>query len=254
MNENEQNNEVILADEAAIEENQELVEELGGDEELGNNEELNEEQPSLPPPEVVEIVNNFGSLLPIQDEVNREIGKKLENQPSWREYILAYNCELYEALNAIGAWKWWKHNHIIEKDRVLDEVADCFAFILSAFLSLNPETRLQLIINFASRYIDFKNHFLEDYKDNLDQLVRDLTIFIGTASELQGDEHLTSLDSFALLLIITEVALKDEDVDWDDFIYYYKRKSKINIKRQKENYQLEGPPGPSFYNINLTFY
>ena len=235
MNENEQNNEVMPADAAATEENQEAIEQPVDSEEKEEPTNNEEEKQSLSP-EVIEVVNNFSSLLSIQDEVNTEIGKKLENQPSWREYILAYNCELYEALNAIGTWKWWKHSHVIEKDRVLDEVADCFAFILSAFLSLEPETRLNLMINFASRYIDFRHQFLDDYKDNLDQLVRDLIVFIGTASELQGDEHLTSLDSFALLLIITEIALRDESVDWDDFIYYYKRKSKVNIKRQKENY------------------
>lgn len=235
MNENEQNNEVMPADAAATEENQEAIEQPVDNEEKEQPTNNEEEKQSLSP-EVVEVVNNFSSLLSIQDEVNTEIGKKLENQPSWREYILAYNCELYEALNAIGTWKWWKHSHVVEKDRVLDEVADCFAFILSAFLSLEPETRLNLMINFASRYVDFRHQFLDDYKDNLDQLVRDLIVFIGTASELQGDEHLTSLDSFALLLIITEIALRDESVDWDDFIYYYKRKSKVNIKRQKENY------------------
>ena len=217
MNENEQNNEVMPADAAAIEENQEAIDQPSDNEDTRDKEEQNEEKQSLSP-EVI------------------EVGKKLENQPSWREYILAYNCELYEALNAIGTWKWWKHSHVIEKDRVLDEVADCFAFILSAFLSLEPETRLNLMINFASRYVDFRHQFLDDYKDNLDQLVRDLIVFLGTASELQGDEHLTSLDSFALLLIITEIALRDENIDWDDFIYYYKRKSKVNIKRQKENY------------------
>ena len=235
MNENEQNNEAMPADAAATEENQEAIEQPVDSEEKEEPTNNEEEKQSLSP-EVIEVVNNFSSLLSIQDEVNTEIGKKLENQPSWREYILAYNCELYEALNAIGTWKWWKHSHVIEKDRVLDEVADCFAFILSAFLSLEPETRLNLMINFASRYVDFKHQFLDDYKDNLDQLVRDLIVFIGTASELQGDEHLTSLDSFALLLIIAEIALRDENVDWDDFIYYYKRKSKVNIKRQKENY------------------
>ena len=235
MNENEQNNEVMPADAAAVEENQEAIDQPSDNEEKEQPTNNEEEKQSLSP-EVIEVVNNFSSLLSIQDEVNTEIGKKLENQPSWREYILAYNCELYEALNAIGTWKWWKHSHVIEKDRVLDEVADCFAFILSAFLSLEPETRLNLMINFASRYVDFRHQFFDDYKDNLDQLVRDLIVFIGTASELQGDEHLTSLDSFALLLIITEIALRDESVDWDDFIYYYKRKSKVNIKRQKENY------------------
>ena len=235
MNENEQNNEVMPADAAATEENQEAIEQPVDSEEKEEPTNNEEEKQSLSP-EVIEVVNNFSSLLPIQDEVNSEIAKKLDNQPSWREYILAYNCELYEALNAIGTWKWWKHSHVIEKDRVLDEVADCFAFILSAFLSLEPATRLNLMINFASRYVDFRHQFLDDYKDNLDQLVRDLIVFVGTASELQGDEHLTSLDSFALLLIITEIALRDESVDWDDFIYYYKRKSKVNIKRQKENY------------------
>lgn len=235
MNENEQNNEVMPADAAAVEENQEAIDQSSDSEEKEEPTNNEEEKQSLSP-EVIEVVNNFSSLLPIQDEVNSEIAKKLDNQPSWREYILAYNCELYEALNAIGTWKWWKHSHVIEKDRVLDEVADCFAFILSAFLSLEPETRLNLMINFASRYVDFRHQFLDDYKDNLDQLVRDLIVFVGTASELQGDEHLTSLDSFALLLIITEIALRDENIDWDDFIYYYKRKSKINIKRQKENY------------------
>ena len=183
MNENEQNNEVMPDDAAAVEENQEAIDQPSDNEEKEQPTNNEEEKQSLSP-EVIEVVNNFSSLLSIQDEVNTEIGKKLENQPSWREYILAYNCELYEALNAIGTWKWWKHSHVIEKDRVLDEVADCFAFILSAFLSLEPETRLNLMINFASRYVDFRHQFLDDYKDNLDQLVRDLIVFIGTASEL----------------------------------------------------------------------
>ena len=175
-------------------------------------------------------------LIKIQQEVNAKIREKTTEPINNEQFILAFNIELFEYFNAVGLWKWWKHSHVIEKDRVLDEVADCFAFILSAFLSLEPETRLNLMINFASRYVDFRHQFLDDYKDNLDQLVRDLIVFVGTASELQGDEHLTSLDSFALLLIITEIALRDENIDWDDFIYYYKRKSKINIKRQKENY------------------
>ena len=116
MNENEQNNEVMPADAAATEENQEAIEQPVDSEETSDNKETNdneEEKQSLSP-EVIEVVNNFSSLLPIQDEVNSEIAKKLENQPSWREYILAYNCELYEALNAIGTWKWWKHSHVIE--------------------------------------------------------------------------------------------------------------------------------------------
>ena len=117
MNENEQNNEVMPDDAAAVEENQEAIDQPSDNEETSNNEEQNEqpeeEKQSLSP-EVIEVVNNFSSLLSIQDEVNTEIGKKLENQPSWREYILAYNCELYEALNAIGTWKWWKHSHVIE--------------------------------------------------------------------------------------------------------------------------------------------
>lgn len=87
MNENEQNNEVMPADAAAIEENQEAIdqssdnEETSDNEERSDNEEQNEEKQSLSP-EVIEVVNNFSSLLPIQDEVNSEIAKKLENQPS----------------------------------------------------------------------------------------------------------------------------------------------------------------------------
>ena len=72
MNENEQNNEVMPADAAAVEENQEVVdqpsdnEETNDNKETNDNEEQNEEKQSLSP-EVIEVVNNF-SLTRVYDD------------------------------------------------------------------------------------------------------------------------------------------------------------------------------------------
>ena len=38
---------------------------------------------------------------------------------------------MFEYINAIGLWKWWKSHKIDRERRILDELADCFAFFLS---------------------------------------------------------------------------------------------------------------------------
>ena len=38
---------------------------------------------------------------------------------------------MFEYFNAVGIWKWWKHSHKINREKILDELADCFAFFLS---------------------------------------------------------------------------------------------------------------------------
>ena len=183
---------------------------------------------------VQEIAEVFKNLLPIQREVNAEVQKKLgDKAPTAKDYVLAFNVELYELINEMGVWKWWKEHNQPNQERVLDELADCFAFMLSAF-SVLPEEQLDTVLVTTSfRYWDLKVH-LNPEADNI-QMTKEICGLIGTASEMEGDQHLSTIESFALAIIAVEFLFKFE-VDWDDFIYAYKKKSKVNIKRQKENY------------------
>ena len=69
-------------------------------------------------------------LIAIQQEVNEKVMEKLDTSIMGDQFILAFNVELFEYFNAVGIWKWWKHNHVLDKEKVLDELADCFAFFL----------------------------------------------------------------------------------------------------------------------------
>jgi len=77
---------------------------------------------------------NLIELMPIQQEVNDVVIKRLGRKVSIDEYILAFNVELFEYFNAIGTWKWWKQSHKQDREKILDELADCFAFFLSVLL------------------------------------------------------------------------------------------------------------------------
>lgn len=198
-------------------------------------EQVEVEKPSEPDPRLVAAINETANvmlnLITIQQQVNNKVNEKLEKSITWQEYVTAYNVELYELINAIGIWKWWKQHNQPNKEDVLDELADCFAFILSAMSVTGDENRVHEICNaFASRYWEIK---LSIQMGDKEADVKQICYLIGSASELHDTEHLNTLDSFVLAILMVERLF---DTDWDDFIYYYKKKSKVNIKRQEENY------------------
>lgn len=86
---------------------------------------------------------NFNDLFLLQKEVDYLIAEKLKNNVNdFREFKdtigdrkVAFKVELGELANEIGYFKYWKESHVIKKDRVLDEWADCLAFLISIMIS-----------------------------------------------------------------------------------------------------------------------
>lgn len=70
----------------------------------------------------------LADLLKIQDE----FAKSLKHKPTLDQYVFALNIEIAELLNTLP-WKWWKKNHVTDKTKALDELADVLAFWFSAY-------------------------------------------------------------------------------------------------------------------------
>lgn len=183
-------------------------------------------------------VENLEGLLPLQRDVNRKVNEKLETKPTASQYVLAFNIELYEFMNAVGTWKWWKHNHELNKERVLDELADCYAFFLSAVLTLPAEIKNddEVIMprrNMLTAFVDIHSQVVAAASEE-SVTPTDLIMLLGTSSELQGDKHIDFMKSFAIAHVI--VALLWPDMPWSEISDAFKLKSGVNIERQENNY------------------
>lgn len=170
-------------------------------------------------------------LLKIQEEVNAVIRKKLTEDVSVEEFIVAFNVEFFEFINEVGVWKWWKHSHKINKERVLDELADLYAFYLSIVpMSTYKTSVLEKEIN---RVIEA----LSDLDKETDPEVRlkhtkDLIIMVGTDNE--GNNPNPTTIRFAIANVIAKLVIPE--LTFEQIVKAYEKKSQVNIDRQKENY------------------
>ena len=190
---------------------------------------------------VITITTDFFALIPIQRMVNKVVNKRLAvndmDLPEPIEYLLAMQVEFFEFLNELGTWKWWKHSHEIKRDRVLDELADCFAFFLSAIDVESELAKAQGIDDFIpqveSQIADFILS-LAEYESNVEgeyQAITELITYVGTDNEVKG---VVTVERFAIAIFIATVLF--EGITWDEITQAYKEKSAVNIKRQEENY------------------
>lgn len=180
------------------------------------------------------------SLLATQKEVNKVVGEKIGKAPTVEQYILAYNVELFEFINAVGIWKWWKHNHKVDRAKILDELADCYAFMLSAVLTQpeeikkddevkKPREELLQSIKF------FYDQLVQDIPTKREEMIaeaKDAILFIGMSSELE--QPINSVRTFASANLIAYLVL--EDLTFEEVVAAYNKKSEENINRQKNNY------------------
>ena len=181
---------------------------------------------------------NIVDLLPIQQKVNSVVSEKLETDLTSQNYILAFNIELFEYFNAIGVWKWWKHNHVIEKEKVLDELADCFAFFLSAVIYQDQNAMFEnkdLVSPKVEKELNDIFVNIEKYRKESDmtdhEVIDDLITYVGTDNE---DKGVVSVERFAIAIFIATILF--EKITWEEITEAYRKKSNVNIKRQRENY------------------
>lgn len=181
----------------------------------------------------------FQELLAIQKEVDEVIKEKAYVPPS-SEIILAFNVEFFELINEIGIWKWWKHSHVPKRDRVLDELADCFAFYFKLINVFEKEENYQEIFDSIEEevnkvYKTYEGFFYEDEnQDDVLEKMKNLIIWIGSNNEEEETRKVGTTERFAFAIYAVKTILPD--VTWEEIVDAYKKKSAINIERQRNNY------------------
>jgi dimeric dUTPase (all-alpha-NTP-PPase superfamily) len=186
------------------------------------------------------MIANIKDLIPIQQEVNSKVKEKLSEDISSEQFILAFNIELFEYFNAIGIWKWWKHSHKINREKILDELADCFAFFLS-LVDLQNEIALHVrqkeiideIEDEINHYLNALNKHKEETEGEfaINEIINDLIIYVGTDNEVEG---IYTTERFSIAIYIATLLF--EGITWEEIAQAYKQKSEVNIQRQVENY------------------
>ena len=182
---------------------------------------------------------NIKELLPIQAEVNKVVLERLGRRVEIEEFILAFNVELFEYFNAVGTWKWWKQNHEVNRERVLDELADCFAFFLS-IVSLSDELKLVDLKTDESIVDAFQGDLqklhaalvLNSFEQEKRFVINGLISLIGTESETE--RATSTIGRFAIAIYIAQLLF--EGITWEELTEAYRKKSKVNIERQEKNY------------------
>lgn len=155
----------------------------------------------------------------------QELQRKVDSHMKiWdRKHIETALCEeFHEWYNAIGLFKDWKLNKT-SREKQLDELADCLAFTLSL---LNDDRHVYSIER--CRFI-LKRISNKDHKKAMINEIETGYLFnkrVGNTVYMQTSE-------FALELIL-DIAMLYYSLD--ELFEAYKKKSMVNIQRQKEGY------------------
>ena len=162
----------------------------------------------------------FNDLLVVQRKVDNKIMEGLSEKPTPEMIYFAMLTEFFELANAIGTWKWWKKNHTLDKDKILDELADVIAFFLSFYIQAEYGELNTLDNGFEAVFNLYKNFGTK-----------------GVLSSITGSlaEGIAQPPESILLaaVFITHEAL---DIEWEDIENAYLKKSQENIDRQNSNY------------------
>lgn len=161
----------------------------------------------------------YDELIKLQ-ELQREVDSHME---TWQreKIITALSEEFHEWYNAIGFFKIWKkHKTSIEKQ--LDELADCLAFALSL---LNDDDRI-----FRFTRCEFvMNRNNEQHIKLMRNEIEHGELF---SKRVHNTVYKQSVE-FSIELILNIAMIY---YSFEDLFEAYKKKSLVNIQRQKEGY------------------
>lgn len=133
---------------------------------------------------------------------------------------LALLVELGELANEWQGFKHWKKHKEINRERLLDEFADCLHFGLSL------ENQLHQVSNHV--------------KDAIEEIVKNLDNECKNKDVLEGFKYVFNavLDTTGYISpLLSIIALgRCLDISLDEMEQSYYRKNKVNYKRQQEGY------------------
>ena len=185
-------------------------------------------------------------LLDLQKKVNDKVLEKMDRDIFVEEFILAFNVEYFEFMNEIGVWKWWKHSHEINRERILDELADLYAFFLSILIT----SKDNLLKEFENKYITLEEFEerdikIEEIEEELTRIssevyatkdqpyaIENLMLVIGTDNE--SDTPVRTVNRFGVAIGIARILF--DGITYEEITEAYEKKSQVNIDRQNENY------------------
>lgn len=170
---------------------------------------------------------NFKELISIQEKLDIYIfeNTKLSRKETRDRRFFALKTEICEFANEIGFFKYWKQNHVIKREKLLEEATDCLHFILSLFLDYNEMFRKKGKIHFdeiCNKFEDLNN--IKPRKENPIILFHKI---LRKNFDILAYPHLVG--TFFNILVQQNIT-KEELVD------AYMRKNKINYERQVSGY------------------
>ena len=153
----------------------------------------------------------------MQKELDGRIlgGLGIEPKEIALEKHLALKTELFELINEIESFKWWKKNK--GKDHILEEGCDVLHFILSL---ANDNEVEKLTSDDETELLDVEMNELLGIMDSLT-----LDMFI--------EKDYTGLNMFLKLL---SIVLHKKGFNAEDLYNAYINKNKVNHQRQDNNY------------------
>jgi len=128
--------------------------------------------------------------------------------------IYAFHTEVHELANEVPFFKFWKHNHLTDKSRAIEELVDCVHFLLKIGLMRGYDRVVKEIEVFT---------LWEDYP--IDELFYELR-----RNELDSIGRFQMAFS-TLLGIARKLGFTESDIE-----KAYKLKNLENMKRQEEDY------------------
>lgn len=161
-------------------------------------------------------------------DMQKKLDKAILDNPGIKEYSLeniklALLVEVGELANEVKCFKYWEENKEINRERVLDEFADCLYFALSLENELHQIDNFQ---NFNVEEIVLKVKELEESFGKPSDHEVNIRFIKVYEKILVGDEILKTIIAIGIFL----------GFDANEMEKIYIVKNKINYQRQQEGY------------------
>lgn len=144
--------------------------------------------------------------------------KGLEGVDLSLERYLALKTEIFEFVNELETFKFWKENK--GKDHILEEACDALHFILSIQIANNVETDLESLIS-------------EGFDPSIYETNESLGIIDAMITDAYVEREWTILNGVLLLML---AVLTKYNFSADDLYNAYIAKNKVNHERQDKQY------------------
>lgn len=161
---------------------------------------------------------NISTAFEVQAKTDAAVAAKLtaslEDWKHLQDRKFAFRVEVMELANEVGFFKYWKHSHKSNKERILDELADCIAFALSIGTTQGYNSLVPEIAPFEM----WDDYYMDDMFDML------------------TDIDLSNMGKFQLAFsLLLGIGLKIGATE-DEILEAYYKKSEENLERQASNY------------------